>query len=167
MAVPPIEPLLLQALRASLEAGKAILRVYGSDFGAGLKADQTPITLADRHSHQIVAEALSKAGFPLLSEEGRDIPCAERKAWETFWLVDPLDGTKEFISRNGEFTVNVALVQDGVPVLGVVLAPALQRLFEAASPTGAVVEDADGRRHVSARAQPAEGATVVSSRSHG
>src|SRR5437660_9302498 len=100
-----------------------------------------------------------------MAEEGCD-PERDEPPQGSFWLVDPLDGTKEFLSRNGEFTVNIALIEDGAPVLGVVLAPALGRLF-AAGGTAALVEDDTGRRDISARAAPAAGATLVSSRSHG
>jgi 3'(2'), 5'-bisphosphate nucleotidase len=113
-------------LRISREAGKAILEVYGSDFAIEHKGDNSPLTLADRRSHEVIAGGLAslQAGkLPVLSEEGKNIPYRERKGWELFWLVDPLDGTKEFIRRNGEFTVNIALIQKGRPVLGVIYLP--------------------------------------------
>jgi 3'(2'), 5'-bisphosphate nucleotidase len=158
-------------------AGEAVMEVYACAFDVESKLDGSPVTEADRRAEEIILEGLSRIapGLPVISEEAANSEGhGSIAAWDgnggssrAFWLVDPLDGTKEFVSRNGEFTINVALVEDGVPVSGVVLAPALQRLFAAASPTGAVVEDAHGRRPVSARTQPAEGATVVSSRSHG
>lgn len=124
---------LLVAIKASLEAGKAILKVYNSDnFEIEQKSDNTPLTVADRRSHEIIARHLGQSKVPLLSEEGRDIPFVERHQWEWLWIVDPLDGTKEFIKRNGEFTVNIALVHKQKPVLGVIFVPTKDQLFFAA-----------------------------------
>jgi 3'(2'), 5'-bisphosphate nucleotidase len=160
-------------------AGEAVMEVYAGAFAVQRKLDGSPVTEADRRAEEIILRGLERVapGVPIISEETADAGRAGQEpatSWgansgqrDAFWLVDPLDGTKEFVSRNGEFTINVALVQSGVPVLGVVLAPALERLFAAAADTGAVVEDAAGRRSVAARVTPAEGATVVSSRSHG
>ncbi len=129
--------LLHSAITASLEAGKAILKVYdGDDFGVELKEDDTPLTLADRQAHLVIKEHLEETGIPLLSEEGKDIPYAERKHYDRFWLVDPLDGTKEFIKRNGEFTVNIALINGQDPLLGVVYVPVEDLLY-----VGVVGED--------------------------
>ncbi|MDD5695227.1 MAG: 3'(2'),5'-bisphosphate nucleotidase CysQ [Bacteroidales bacterium] len=112
------------ALRSALKAGQAILSIYQQrDFGVEIKADSSPLTLADRASHKIIMEFLDRTDLPVLSEEGREIPWDERRHWEHFWLVDPLDGTKEFINRNGEFTVNIALIHHQVPVAGIILAP--------------------------------------------
>ena len=99
---------LIRAIDASLDAGQAILEVYESDFAIEHKEDRSPLTLADRRSHDIIMAPLQDTPHPILSEEGRSITFEERKTWDTFWLVDPLDGTKEFIKRNGEFTVNIA-----------------------------------------------------------
>lgn len=158
------------------EAGEAVMEVYACAFRVEAKVDGSPVTEADRRAEEIILRGLDRLapGVPVVSEEAASSDDNAAGAaldgdgdWSRlFWLVDPLDGTKEFVSRNGEFTINVALVQEGVPVLGVVLAPAVDRLF-AADGSGAVLEDADGRRPVSARTEPAEGATVVSSRSHG
>lgn len=117
--------------RICREAGEAILKVYGTDFAVETKADQSPVTLADRASHERIAEGLGRAypDVPLLSEEGRETPYGERRGWRRFWLVDPLDGTKEFVKRNGEFTVNIALVEDGYPVFGMIYAPVLDVLY--------------------------------------
>ena len=152
-------------------AGRAVMDVYGSGFAVESKADGSPVTQADMRSEEIIMSGLERLApsVPIVSEEAA---AATTRAGngdqpEAFWLVDPLDGTKEFVSRNGEFTINVALISDRLPVLGVVLAPALERLFAAVTEVGAVMEDADGRRPVSARTEPPEGATVVSSRSHG
>lgn len=117
---------LLTALLASKVAGLAILEVYRRDFDVSYKEDQSPLTLADQRSHDIIVDHLtdpSGKSLPILSEEGKGIPFEERRAWEYFWLIDPLDGTKEFIKRNGEFTVNIALIYQHRPVLGVIYAP--------------------------------------------
>jgi 3'(2'), 5'-bisphosphate nucleotidase len=117
---------LLTALLASKEAGLAILDVYKQDFDVSYKEDRSPLTLADKRSHDIIVDHLTNPSvqrFPILSEEGKGIPFEQRRAWEYFWLIDPLDGTKEFIKRNGEFTVNIALICRHRPVLGVIFAP--------------------------------------------
>ena len=117
---------LLTALLASKEAGLAILDVYKQDFDVSYKEDKSPLTLADQRSHDIIVGHLadpSVKSLPILSEEGKGIPFEQRRAWEYFWLIDPLDGTKEFIKRNGEFTVNIALIYRHRPVLGVIFAP--------------------------------------------
>ncbi len=116
-------------ITASLSAGKAILEVYHTDFDVEYKEDSSPLTLADRKAHSIIAGYLEKTGIPVLSEEGRNIPFEERKKWNKMWIVDPLDGTKEFVKRNGEFTVNIALVEDGVPTIGIVYAPVLDEIY--------------------------------------
>jgi len=125
-----------ESIRAAVEAGHAILEVYRSDFKVDEKTDHSPITLADRRSHQIIVSRLSKFDIPILSEEGKDIPYPERKNWEMFWLVDPLDGTKEFIKRNGEFTVNIALISKHKPVAGVVFVPDKNLLYFASTDIG-------------------------------
>ena len=108
----PIEPLLDIALTASSEACRKILDVYHStDFKIQLKSDHSPLTVADQRAHQVIEWHLKETGLPVLSEEGKDIPYEIRKEWRRFWLVDPLDGTKEFIKRNGEYTVNIALIE--------------------------------------------------------
>jgi 3'(2'), 5'-bisphosphate nucleotidase len=129
--------LLRKVLSLTVEAGNAILEVYESGaISVEAKADNSPLTDADRRSHAILADGLARIApsIPILSEEGRTIPYEERSQWDEFWLVDPLDGTKEFIKRNGEFTVNVALVRNGVPVLGVVLAPVMASAWAGYSP---------------------------------
>lgn len=156
---------IVQAVRA---AGDAVLEVYGSGFDVESKADGSPVTEADRRSEEILIAALERVTpkVTIVAEESAG-DLLGRPAPRRFWLVDPLDGTKEFISRNGEFTINVALVEDGAPILGLVLAPALGRLFTAAPGITPRVEDAAGRRELATRSLPPEGATVVSSRSHG
>jgi 3'(2'), 5'-bisphosphate nucleotidase len=117
------------ALRAAVAAGEDIMDVYGGAFAVDRKDDQSPLTEADRRAHARIAEILRPLGIPVFSEEGRGIPYEERRGWPLLWIVDPLDGTKEFIKRNGEFTVNIALIHDGCPVLGVVYAPAADVLY--------------------------------------
>ena len=110
------------------EAGKGILNIYnGVDLGITYKDDNSPLTLADKASNDIIEKGLKKLTptIPILSEEGKNIDYSNRQQWNIFWLVDPLDGTKEFIKKNGEFTVNIALISDGEPILGVVYAPVL------------------------------------------
>ena len=114
---------LLRSIQAAIEAGRAILEVYHSDFEIEEKADKSPLTLADKHSHEIILEYLSEFEIPILSEEGKDIPYGERQKWDTYWLIDPLDGTKEFIKKNGEFTVNIAMIHGRKPIAGVVYLP--------------------------------------------
>ncbi len=120
------------ALQAAIEAGKQILKIYNDpeqDFSVEKKSDNSPLTIADKKSHEIIAKSLQNTPYPILSEEGKEIVYEERKNWETFWLIDPLDGTKEFIKKNDEFTVNVALVQNGNPIMGIIYVPVLQTLY--------------------------------------
>jgi len=125
-----MQTLLQKAINASIKAGQVILEVYNSsDFEVQIKSDQSPLTLADREAHNIIMELLTETGIPVLSEEGINIPYNERKKWQRFWLVDPLDGTKEFIKRNGEFTVNIALVENGKPIMGVIYVPVTDVLY--------------------------------------
>ncbi|MFV3384148.1 3'(2'),5'-bisphosphate nucleotidase CysQ [Pseudomonas sp. NY15364] len=128
-----------QARLLACEAGQAIMAIYARDFTSETKADASPLTEADLASHRILVDGLQRMtpDIPVLSEESADIPWETRQAWERYWLIDPLDGTKEFIKRNGEFTVNIALIEHNQPALGVVFAPALGRLFSAASGLGA------------------------------
>jgi 3'(2'), 5'-bisphosphate nucleotidase len=130
---------LLTALLASKEAGLAILDVYKQDFDVSYKEDKSPLTLADQRSHDIIVDHLtdpSVKDLPILSEEGKGIPFEQRHAWEYFWLIDPLDGTKEFIKRNGEFTVNIALIYQHRPILGVIFAPVNNVFYFAAEGLG-------------------------------
>jgi 3'(2'), 5'-bisphosphate nucleotidase len=168
--------LLPKALAVALQAGKEILHIYHSEFDVSKKADTSPLTLADTRAHEIIQNRLS-AIFPLLSEEGSTIPYEVRSQWHTFWLVDPLDGTKEFISRNGEFTVNIALIENRQPVMGVVLAPALGKMYFGEQTIGSFLTCFDPQQHMtaddvlrqavrlpcSANSRPF---TVVASRSH-
>ncbi|MFP4316280.1 MAG: 3'(2'),5'-bisphosphate nucleotidase CysQ [Desulfovibrionales bacterium] len=121
---------------AALEAGERILEIYETDFNVELKEDKSPLTKADRASHEVIKKALKRYPIPVLSEEGRSVPYEERRAWDRLWIVDPLDGTKEFIKRNGEFTVNIALVEQGRPILGVIHVPVKQTSYFAAAGVG-------------------------------
>ena len=125
-----IKNILSVAVKASLTAGKDILEIYQTaDFGIEMKGDNSPLTLADKKAHRTIVDFLQKTDIPVLSEEGRNIAYEERSNWDYFWLVDPLDGTKEFIKKNGEFTVNIALINNGIPVAGVIYVPVLEDLY--------------------------------------
>ena len=122
--------LLSLAIRASEEACREILQVYQSgDFQAESKGDNSPLTRADKQAHQVIASILESSGLPVLSEEGKAIPYAERKDWHYFWMVDPRDGTQDLLKRNGEFTVNIALIHKDTAVLGVVAIPGTGEVF--------------------------------------
>jgi 3'(2'), 5'-bisphosphate nucleotidase len=170
MTLPSLDlaSLLAQLTPLIRDAGRVIMEIYATDFDVARKGDASPVTAADERAEAVILAGLARIapGIPVVAEEevaaGRVPQVGER-----FWLVDPLDGTKEFISRNGEFTVNIALVERGRPVLGLVYAPAIGRLFGGAEGLGAWVEDGDGRRAITTRAVPAAGLTVVASRSHG
>jgi 3'(2'), 5'-bisphosphate nucleotidase len=165
---PAFDAVLASVIRIVREAGAVVMAVYGTDFAVRGKRDASPVTDADERAEAVIVPALEALlpGVPVVAEEAVSRGYVPRLEG-SFWLVDPLDGTREFIGRNGEFTVNVALIEAGVPVLGVVLAPALGRLFAGATGLGAFVEDAEGRHAIACRPVPAEGMTVVASRSHG
>ena len=130
------------AIKASLLAGKRIMEIYeNEDFEVDFKGDDSPLTKADIASHEIIMEYLKNTGIPVLSEEGKDLSYDERKEWNELWIVDPIDGTKEFIKRNGEFTVNIALVKDQKPVLGIIYVPVLKELYFASEETGSFKAD--------------------------
>jgi len=120
---------LIQIINAALKGGKEILAVYNSDFEVETKADKSPLTEADKKAHISIMNDLKITGLPVLSEEGRNIPYEERKNWKQFWMVDPLDGTKEFVKRNGEFTVNIALIENGKSTMGVIYVPVTKTLY--------------------------------------
>ena len=117
------------AIRAALEAGKAILEVYNTDFAVEHKEDKTPLTLADKNANAVIEDHLSDTDLPILSEEGRSISYEERGKWKQLWVVDPLDGPREFIKRNGEFTVNIGLIEDGKTIAGVIYQPTTDTLY--------------------------------------
>lgn len=152
------------------QAGAAIMAVYQGEHDVELKADDSPLTAADRAAHAVILEGLRALApeTPVLSEEGRPAPFEERGRWRRYWLVDPLDGTKEFIKRNGEFTVNIALIEDGRPVLGVVFAPALDVAYYAQRGEGAFRQEGTAEA-APIRVEPAPQDApwrVVASRSH-
>ncbi len=166
-----------RVLKIALEAGREVMEVYRETFSVEYKEDRTPLTEADRRSHRVITEGLRKLdpSIPILSEEGKETPYEERKSWRSFWLVDPLDGTKEFVKRNGEFTVNVALIEGNLPVLGVVFAPALELLYFARRGEGAYRLKTDGgilseekaeRLPLKREGDSPETLRVVASRSH-
>lgn len=157
------------AINAALEAGKAIMRIYldpKQDFGIEKKADNSPLTLADKAAHNCIVRHLEQTGIPILSEEGAHLPYEERKSWHRLWVVDPLDGTKEFIKKNGEFTVNIALVEDEQPVLGVIYVPATDVLYAGVVGEGAWKEEKGENKIVNCKLSNSQIFTVVASRSH-
>ncbi|WP_341582351.1 inositol monophosphatase family protein [Marinobacter metalliresistant] len=123
--------ILPDVIKVADEASEKVLHIYQSDFKVSYKADESPITAADTAAHDIITHGLRTISrdIPILSEEGKDIPWEERKRWRRFWLVDPIDGTKDFTQRTGEFTVNIAMIEDGEPVMGVVIAPAIKEAY--------------------------------------
>lgn len=131
------------AIRAAVLAGREIESVYAKPINVELKDDRSPLTEADKNAHEMIILSLAPSGMPVLSEEGRSVGYSERHSWERFWMVDPLDGTKEFIKRNGEFTVNIALIHHGVPIVGVVYAPLLDVIYFAADGRGSFKLEAD------------------------
>jgi 3'(2'), 5'-bisphosphate nucleotidase len=150
-------------------AGQAILRVYGEAFGVALKADHSPLTEADLASHRIIRDALAELTpeIPLLSEESADVDYATRARWPEYWLVDPLDGTKEFVNRNGEFTVNIALIHGHEPVLGVVHVPVQGLTYIGVVGQGAHRRAREGQEEsIRVRLPCNDPVRVVGSRSH-
>ena len=128
---------MFQAIDAAIDGGKEILKVYESEFAVETKEDRSPLTLADKNAHLAIVAKLEGLGLPILSEEGKSMEYDERKDWDYFWMVDPLDGTKEFIKRNGEFTVNIALIHEGRPIAGVIYVPVTSTLYFAIETLGA------------------------------
>ena len=116
-------------LEIAKKAGNEVLKIYNKDFSVEYKDDKSPLTEADKASHSLIVEGLKKYNLPILSEEGKEIPYEKRKNWEYFWMTDPLDGTKEFIKKNGEFTINIALIYKNEPIFGVVYAPVLNWIY--------------------------------------
>jgi 3'(2'), 5'-bisphosphate nucleotidase len=169
--------LLITAITAALEAGKAILEIYHSgDFDIEIKGDNSPLTKADTASHNVIMSYLEATKIPVLSEEGIDIPYKERKDWKQLWIVDPIDGTKEFIKRNGEFTVNIALIENQRPLIGVIFVPVTGELYFSSKEMGAYkvavdLKDYDlGALQAKANKLPLQREdntfTIVASRSH-
>src|SRR6478735_9943470 len=161
-----MDELLEISLKAAIEAGKKILEVYKNEFEVEIKTDNSPLTEADKRSHHAIKDILFPLSIDILSEEGKLLSYDERKHWKKFWLIDPLDGTKEFIKRNGEFTVNIALVQDGRATLGIVLAPVPDTLWRGGDGLGADKSEKGGAfGAVAVRTPPAAGLTACASRS--
>ena len=176
------------ASHAAFAAGREILTVYGTEFTSEQKADKSPLTEADKRAHHAIVAALAATGLPVLSEEGKTLTTAERQSWQRYWLVDPLDGTKEFIKRNGEFTVNIALMErDGEPIgllgaarpiAGVLYVPVKDVLYFAWEGGGAYRQNASATRAAASAYERASQAdrlpvtnqrpayTIVASRSH-
>jgi len=152
------------------DAGRRIMEFYKQDLSIERKADRTPLTEADMAAHNAIVAGLSvlTPDIPVLSEESADIPFSERSQWDCYWLVDPLDGTREFIKRNGEFTVNIALIQDHRPSLGVVVVPVSGLCYYACDGRGAFKQVPDGKPEpIKIRAYDPRHLVVAGSRSHG
>ena len=167
--LPAPSSLLKAAVALAIKAGAKIMKIYASDFRVAQKEDASPLTAADLAAHHCLSEGLHvlEGAYPVLSEESALLPFEERLAWETYWLIDPLDGTKEFIKRNGEFTVNIALIRNHKPVLGVVYAPALDVCYFAETGGGAFKQAGSGEpKTISVRGQAPDRLVVVGSRSH-
>ena len=157
-------------IRISKDAGKKILSIYNSDdFDITIKDDNSPLTLADQASNEIICSNLKKnyKNIPILSEEEKMIEYSERKKWNTFWLIDPLDGTKEFIKKNGEFTVNIALIKNGIPILGIVHAPVLDITWYGSLDDGSFIIKKNNKKPIKV-CNPKKGSStkIVASRSH-
>lgn len=155
------------------------MKIYSdenSDFGVEMKADNSPLTVADKKSDEVIGQYLRKTGIPILSEEIKNRPFSERSSWRRAWIVDPLDGTKEFIKRNGEFTVNIALIEDGKPIIGVIYIPVKQILYFGSKNKGSFkavdaessgnIEDIITKSVKLPEANPGRPFTVIASRSH-
>ncbi|HEY1990988.1 MAG TPA: 3'(2'),5'-bisphosphate nucleotidase CysQ [Gammaproteobacteria bacterium] len=164
------EKLLAPLLDIARAAGQQIMRVYATEFTVEMKEDKSPVTDADYAAHQVIVADLQRItpGLPVLSEESAALPFAERRRWDSYWLVDPLDGTKEFISKNGDFTVNIAFIQHGVPVVGVVYVPVTGMSYYGSVGVGAFKRDQDGQASpIKVRKLMAgKPVKVVASRSH-
>ncbi|UXP33559.1 3'(2'),5'-bisphosphate nucleotidase CysQ [Reichenbachiella agarivorans] len=164
-----LKQLLEIAKTAATKAAVSVLEIYQSgDFSIEAKADDSPLTLADKASHLAIVAELEKTQIPILSEEGAKIEFSERKEWEYFWMIDPLDGTKEFIKRNGEFTINIALIHGGKSILGVVQVPVRDELYFSIQGEGAFKE-ANGKINelkINKISMADSGLRVVASRSH-
>jgi len=153
-----------QALTIARAAGRRILEVYDGDYTVAYKSDNTPVTTADLEANSIIVKALEALPdcFPVISEESEAVPYAKRHNWSQFWLVDPLDGTREFVRRNGEFSVNIALISNGKPVLGVVTAPVLDVSYYASHTQGAWKQQGvDNPQEIHVRPAPKSGELTV------
>lgn len=163
--------LLKETIQISINAGKAILNIYNNsteDFGITLKSDNSPLTLADKASNDVICKSLNNldSSIPILSEEGKQIDYSDRKKWSKFWLIDPLDGTKEFIKRNGEFTVNIALIENQKPIMGIVHAPILNTTWYGLENMGSYKFSENQEETIKVKIPEENIVKVVSSRSH-
>lgn len=160
--------ILSDVLRVADEASERVLHIYQSDFQVGFKDDESPITAADLASHEAIVRGLRQIShdIPLLSEEGVQTPWEERRHWRRFWLIDPVDGTREFTQRTGEFTVNIALIDDGEPVLGVVTVPVSGEAYWGIKGKGACKRDRLGQTHEIRVIEPRTPMRVVASKNH-
>ncbi len=171
MSLPEIDldRLLEQTAKITQIAGEKILDVYNSDFTVSKKNDQSPVTLADIQAHECIVALLQDLTpeFPVLSEESMHVPFNQRKDWHRYWLVDPLDGTREFVNRNGEFTINIALIENHVPILGIVYVPVEDCHYSAHIDMPAKKTATDGTAmHIRAKKTSLENMTIACSRSH-
>ena len=167
----PYESLVHEVAQIARQAGAAILEIYQeADFGVETKEDSSPLTRADRAANEVIVDGLRALTFqaPIISEENKTVPYSEREQYTRFWLVDPLDGTKEFIKRNGDFTVNIALIESGTPTLGVAYVPDHDELYYAVKEQGAFLEKEGERTRLEANSFTMQdpGLRVVASRSH-
>ena len=158
------QQLLELAKKAAIEGGAEIMEVYQSEFEVVKKEDQSPLTIADQRSNEVIEKLLKSSGIPILSEEGIHSSFEERKSFTYLWIVDPLDGTKEFVKKNGEFTVNIALVENGIPILGVIYVPVKKWLYFGSS-AGSYREVGDSREKLPLNIKK-DVFTAVGSRSH-
>jgi len=163
------------AKKAAVAAGLDIMKIYETDdFDVDFKRDDSPLTKADKKGHDTIVSFLEESELPILSEEGRSIEYSERSQWKRFWMIDPLDGTKEFIKRNGEFTVNIALIENGIPILGVVYVPVLKKLYYGLKGQGAWLDFEENTTALKSKkssvkledVKKEEKLTIVASRSH-
>ena len=163
-----MEELIQLAKLAAFEAGKEILKVYETDFSVETKSDDSPLTLADQAGHDKIVSFLNETNIPILSEEGKHLNFNQRKEWDSFWLVDPLDGTKEFVKRNGEFTVNIALIKNNIPVMGVIYVPVQDVMYYGCDDKAFKIENYSTKAEI--QSLPIEYKrkvfTIVGSRSH-
>jgi len=150
--------------KIALDAGNTIMEIYNRDFSIEYKDDKSPLTEADLASNEVIIQGLEQYGIPIMSEEGKLIAYDERKDWEYYWCIDPIDGTKEFIKKNGEFTVNIALIHNDTPILGVVYAPALGDMYKAKKGEGSFKNN----KKLPLQTNPdlSENIRVVASKSH-
>lgn len=160
--------ILPDVIKVADAASEKVLHIYESNFKVEYKEDQSPITAADVASHEVIIHGLRSISrdIPILSEEGKSIPWEERRHWHRFWLIDPIDGTKDFTQRTGEFTVNIALIENGEPVMGVVTAPALKEAYWGVVGEGAYKRDRTGKVHRIRVAEPKDAKRVVASKNH-